>query len=265
MANEQIVNQPFLYINGLLISNDATTPNTKVDVAAGICRDSTNVYDMNLGNYLNANPSLANANVATVINAAANGVNGLDTGSLAASTFYNIFVIADPTGFLPTAAILSVNAVATGPVMPFGYGIFRHIGTILTDGSSHFLLTYYTAGVTGSRYAQYDAPITVTVTASGTSATYSAMDLSVAVPLVSFRRAAVQMKYTCNAAADSVKFQPTGATGDYITYLGQVASVALEESFLILPLIATAKPEISYKVSAGTLNTVQVQGYEFSV
>ena len=41
-----IINLPFLYINGLIVSNDATTEQTVIDLSAGQCRDSTNTYDM---------------------------------------------------------------------------------------------------------------------------------------------------------------------------------------------------------------------------
>lgn len=260
LQSEQIVNQPFLYVNGLQISNDATTPNTKIDIAAGQCRDSSNVFDMNLGNYLGANPN-ASANVSTTIDATTNGANGLDTGSLANSTMYYIYVIGDASGYKTTAAIVSANAPATGPVLPFGYGISRYIGSILTDGSAHFLKTYYSGNGT-VRYAQYDAPVAVTVTASGTSASYSAMDLSVAVPPTNFGKVFVEYKWTNNAPADLLKFTPTGATGDFLTVSGIAAGVAQIDQFTILPLVATAKPEISYKTSAGTLNNVWVQGYE---
>lgn len=267
MANlqfEQIVNAGLLYLNGMGISNDATTPNTVIDISAGQCRDSTNEIDIILGNFLGANPNQT-ANTATLINGAINGAGGLDTGALAASTMYQIFVIADPQGFNQASCIISAASATAGPLMPHGYGVYRYIGSILTDSSSHFLLTYYTAGSTGTRYAQYDAPVTVTVTSSGTSTTYSALDLSVAVPLAGYRRVQVQALFTPAAASNTLKFQPTGGTGDYITYVGQVSSVGLENSFLIYPLIASSKPEISYKVSAGTLTSVQIQGYEFSV
>ncbi len=134
----------------------------------------------------------------------------------------------------------------------------------MTDGSSH-ILKYYSAGATANKYFQWDAPIAVTVTSSGTSATYSAMDLTTGVPTTKFGRTFIKYKWTPNAAADALNFQPTGATGDYETKLGVVASVALEESFSILPLLATSKPEVSYKTSAGTLNNVWVQAFEMQL
>lgn len=193
------------------------------------------------------------------INAANIGVaNGLDTGALADSSWYYVYEIADSLNFQPTGGLLSLSASA--PALPQGYDSFRMVGAVLTDGGAA-ILKFYQA----RNYFQWDAPIAVTVTASGTSATYSAMDLSTGVPPINFGKAYLQYKYTCNAAGDSAKFQPTGATGDAQTFLGQVASVALEDSFMILPLLATAKPEVSYKVSAGTLNNVNILGFEMQL
>lgn len=258
---DPIVNQPSLYLNGLLLSNDATTPNTKLDVAAGICRDSNNVIDMNLGNYLGLS-GVGTANSSTVINFSVNGLNGLDTGSIAASTFYYIFVVADSSNKNPTGALASLSA--TAPTLPFGYDSIRLIGCCLTDGSSH-LLKYYTAGAGGNKYFQWDAPIAVSVTSSGTSATYSAMDLSVGMPSSNFGRATIKWKWTNNAASDTLNFTPSGATGDFETIIGQVAGVAMEDNFVVLPLTVSSVPKLSYKVSAGTLNNVYVQAFEMAL
>lgn len=258
---DPIVNQPFLYMNGLLLSNDATTPNTKLDVAAGICRDSNNMIDINLGNYLGLS-GVGTANSATVINFSVNGANGLDTGSIAASTFYYILVLADSSNKNQPVAIASLSS--TAPTMPFGYDSLRLIGCCKTDGSSH-ILSYYASGSGSGKYFQWDAPIAVTVTASGTSATYSAMDLTTGVPTNNFGRISIKYKWTNNAAADALNFTPTGATGDFETILGIVAGVAQQDNFVILPLLASAKPEMSYKTSAGTLNNVWVQAFDMQL
>ena len=258
---DPIVNGPNLYKNGLLISNDATTPNTKLDVASGICRDSNNMIDINLGNYLGLS-GIGTVNSATVINFAVNGANGLDTGSIAASTFYYVFAIADSSNKLVPAAIASLSSSA--PTLPFGYDSIRLIGSCLTDGSSH-LLAFYASGNGVNLYIQWDAPIAVTVTSSGTSSSYSAMDLSVGVPVSNFGRVSLKYKWTNNAAADILNFTPAGATGDFETVLGIVAGVAQEDNFVILPLISSALPKVSYKTSAGTLNNVWVQAYHMQL
>ena len=68
------------YVNGLGLSNDATTPNTKLDVAIGSILDSSGTFQLSLS-------------APVVINAAANGLNGLDTGAIAASMQYAIFPV----------------------------------------------------------------------------------------------------------------------------------------------------------------------------
>src|SRR6266436_2300941 len=63
---------PFLYINGMSISNNATTPNTKVDVGAGMCRDNSDVFYMNLGNFNGFLNGSITANSSTTIDATVN-------------------------------------------------------------------------------------------------------------------------------------------------------------------------------------------------
>jgi hypothetical protein len=259
MSSEPIVNQPFLYANGMTLAYSSTTAFT---VTAGQCRDSTNVFDINVGNFLGNGVGTANAT--TTVNTAVNGVNGLDTGTLAASTGYYVYAIGDPSDFKTPAYIMSLNAPATGPVMPFNYGTQRCIGWVLTDSMSHILKFYQGSANGGGRYFQWDAPISVL--SGGTATTYTAMDLSVAMPSVQFGRVVLQAAFTPNAASDTAKFQPTGATGDWLTITGQVAAVVIDESFSILPLLATAKPEVSYKLStASAALTVVVEGYDFQI
>src|SRR5579859_2826680 len=137
-----IVNLPFLYINGLGISNDGTTPNTLLDVAVGQCRDSTNVFDIAL-------------NSSIQISTAFSGINGLDTGSITASTVYAIYVIADSLNVNVPAGLLSLSL--TTPTLPGGYNIFRLIGFCTIDSSSHILKGYW-VGASNTRSFVFDAP-----------------------------------------------------------------------------------------------------------
>lgn len=257
---DPIVNQPSLYVNGLAISNNSTTPNTKLDVAAGICRDSANMIDMNLGNYLNLF-GVGTANASTTINFAVSGINGLASGTIAASTWYYIFVVADSSNKLPTGAIASVSA--TAPVLPFGYDSIRLIGAVKTDGSSHLLL-FYQSGSGSGRFFEWDAPIAVTVTSSGTSATYSAMDLSTGVPVSNFGLATLYYIWDPNAAGDILNFTPAGATGDYIVNTA-ITTAIQDGNFVIKPLTVSSVPKVSYKISAGTLTGVKVMGFNLNL
>ncbi|MHB8603606.1 MAG: hypothetical protein ACYC9R_13310, partial [Nitrosotalea sp.] len=172
MSEVQVVNQGQLYATGCQLS---WLSNTTLSVAAGQVRDSTNAFDMLIGNYLGQTNPSASLNVATTLNAAVNGLNGLDTGSLAANSLLYIYMIADPTGFKSTGVIASLNAPSVGPLMPFGYGLYRRVGQAVTDGSSHFRL-FWQSGMMQSRLYEYDAPVAVVSATGSTSATAVAIN-----------------------------------------------------------------------------------------
>lgn len=266
---EPIVNQPSLYINGMICSNDATTPNTILDVSAGICRDSANNQDILLGNYLGVNGS-SGANAATKINFAVNGLNGLDTGSIAASTLYYIYVIADPTGFKASGCIASTTAPASGPLMPLGYSLYRLIGYWPSDGSSHLLLGYMSSlgnnALSNWRQFTYDAPQATAVTA-GHATSYTAVDLTKWVPLIDQTPVWIAYSFTPNAATTSIlTLQGANSTGNAVSITGQVASVPITGNARVLAQIKSSKPEINYAgVSASDATALNVAGFEFIV
>lgn len=109
------------YLAGLGLSNNVATPNTKLDVAAGVCADSTNVQMMSVS--------------ASTIDCETVGANGLDTGSLANNTWYHVFAIGKTDG--ATALLASMSVVV--PAMPTGYAVRRRIGSFKTDGGAHIV------------------------------------------------------------------------------------------------------------------------------
>lgn len=72
-------------------------------------------------------------NVALSINAAGAGANGLDAGTLAAGTWYALYVICKDDGSV--AGLLSLSA--TSPTLPDGYTHFARVGWIRTDGTAN--------------------------------------------------------------------------------------------------------------------------------
>jgi hypothetical protein len=66
----------------------------------------------------------------------ASGANGLDTGTEAISTWYNVFVIWNGTS---AACLLSVSA--TAPTLPGSYVNFVRVGAVRNDGSGNFWRT----------------------------------------------------------------------------------------------------------------------------
>jgi len=107
-------------INGL---TTYCSSNTQVVIRSGISSDSDNTYAM------------TNSGEITV-NITVSGVNGLDTGSEAANTWYFIYLIKNlTTGTV--AGLLSTSS--TSPTMPSGYTLKRRIGAVRNNAASNFL------------------------------------------------------------------------------------------------------------------------------
>jgi hypothetical protein len=105
--------------------------------------------------------------------AVGSGNGGLDTGSVAPSTWYHVFVIArQDTGVVDAL----ISASATAPTMPTNYTLFRRIGSILANASSQL-----------ANFTQYPGGVfkwtTATTDLSTASPATTATTLTVTVPL----------------------------------------------------------------------------------
>lgn len=245
-AYEPIVNEGLLYVNGLQISNDATTPNSKLDVALGQCRDSTNTFDLNLA-------------AGVTINFLANGLNGLDTGAVAASTWYYVFLVADPIRNQATGAMVSTSAI---PLLPFDYLAYRQIGWVLTDGSKNILKMTVT-GNYGYRYHQWDTHIQVLT--NGTSASLAIVDCSGALPPVEPIATYIGVGFTPATAADYVSIANATSTATALPYLSSVVAAKEQKGQMkVTATLASSKPELQYINSAASGNTnIFVDAFEY--
>lgn len=137
--------------NGVEQTNDATTPGglvRKSQMEASAAKLALGGFRALLISASGANASIAISSDAVMllngsggallvapsvtINSAGAGANGLDTGSLAASTWYSVWVISNGTA---TAGLISLSA--TAPTMPGGYGYKARVGWIRTDSSGN--------------------------------------------------------------------------------------------------------------------------------
>ena len=238
---------PF-YFNGLGISNNATTPNTKLDLAPGSCLDSTGTFQLTLSS-------------AVTINAATNGLNGLDTGTFAASTVYKVFIVADPVTQQATGAMISASAT---PLLPFGYSAYALVGYATTDSSVHFLSGYWSDNDSARRVFTYDAPI-IALNA-GTQTGYTGVALTAFVPPVANSQVGIYMLFAANAAGNTANLQGYNSTGDQVTLIAPVATGVANttENVTVLAQLNSAAPSIKYKVAAGTLS-LYVTGYVFDL
>ncbi len=231
-----IVNQRIVYVNNMQVS---WTSNTTLTIAAGGCSDSNNIIDIELGS-------------ATVLNAAVNGANGLDSGTFAASTWYYVFAIADSNNNVPVATILSTSA--TTPYLPAGYDSIRRIGSVLTDGSAHFL-KFYTTGNSSTRRVIWDA--TIQVLNAGAATSYTAFSLAAAVPPIAatYVGAEVSVLSSGAGATGNASFRPTGSSATSVrTITAAVASVAQVEIFPLYCVISAGAPKVDYLVASGSVS-----------
>lgn len=240
---------PF-YVNGLGISNDATTPNSILDVAVGSIVDSTGTYQMVVKSPLTVSSAFV-------------GVGGLDTGTVAASTVYSVYLISDPVTNNPISLLLSKALPAVGPLMPFGYSAWALIGYAVTDSSMHFLAGYWTDSDAAYRQFVYDAPQATAVTA-GHATSFTAVSLAAFVPQGANRHVWINTSYVPNTAGNTLRMQPTSGTGVPVTITGQVSTVAVTtNSYLTSSLVSTTQ-EISYALtSASDSVAINVYGYDF--
>jgi hypothetical protein len=114
------------YLFGLTLSTAGSS--ATFTTAAGEAVDDTFVDLMTLGS------SLAKTTSAWAVGAAA---GSLDTGAIANSTWYHVYLIKRvDTGVVDVLTSLS----ATSPTMPTNYTIKRRIGSMKTNGSSQWTL-----------------------------------------------------------------------------------------------------------------------------
>ena len=119
---------PPKYIDGLLISNNATDSNNDIDISVGDARDSANAYNLSLASILTKRLDATWA--------AGTNQGGLFSGSKAANTWYHIFLIRkDSDGTIDAGFDTSLTAANK----PSGYSNYRHIFSIRTDGSSNII------------------------------------------------------------------------------------------------------------------------------
>jgi len=244
LQNIQITEGPFFFgYDGALV----VTGNTAATVAPATFRDSTNSMTMI-------------TTVTTTLSTSSVALNALDTGTVAASTFYAVYMVADVQNRNPTGFLISTST--TGPVLPQGYSCWLRIGWLLTDGSSH-LLKFQQAGNGGGRWYQWQTAINVL--SAGTSATFAAVSLATAMPLIA-NPVRLIISYTPNTAGNTVLIRPTGSTETSLTPIQLTGVVAAKAQIVanqeIITLLSSGNPSIDYELtSASDSCSIWVSGF----
>ena len=113
------------YLAGLALSTAGGS--AAFSVAAGTAADSTNAVMVTL---------IAAMSKTTAGWAVGAGNGALDTGAIAANTWYHVHLIDDPA---TNAVDVLISLSATAPTLPTGFTLFRRIGSMRTNGSSQWI------------------------------------------------------------------------------------------------------------------------------
>lgn len=258
--NYPITNAGTYYVIGAQMSPGTTT--SLLNIAAGQCRDSTNINDIKV-------------TAPVIVSIAVNGANGLDSGVIAANTFYSVYVIGNSTandpsvvtdasggGFFQAAqGLLSLSS--TAPALPTGYDMFRRIGYILTSAGS-VILKFDQVGNNSQRWMYYDAPIVCL--AATAQAAFTALNINVtnnSVPSIA-TNVLFEANLLPNAAGEFVALQPassTNATGYYARMSGSVGGVHKFGDLITPCSIVGGNPTINYVTDAASTVALNVVGY----
>jgi hypothetical protein len=238
IQNDPIYSLPHLYISGLNISIASTTV---LAIAPGQARDGNDNIDMpvsfpNLQGNTNPAVLFQNYQQPLFVSSAVNGVNGLDSGTIAASTQYAIYLIGDSRGNNNVAGLLSLTSNAF-PLIPYGYDSYRLLGFIETDSSNHFVYATHEVQSMSGALAYYVSPPS-SVLSGGNATTFTGVDCNTPVPAGTLPNVILELLVTFIPAAanDVVQFRPTGssATTGVPTIVGAVAGVAQTQYFQII-------------------------------
>jgi hypothetical protein len=113
------------YLSGLTLSTAGSSPT--FSVAVGQAADVGSNIIMSLTGALSKTTSAWSAG---------SGNGALDTGAIANSTWYHVFLIQN---FSTSNVDLLLSLSAVSPTLPANYTRYRRIGSIRTDGSAHWI------------------------------------------------------------------------------------------------------------------------------
>ena len=218
--------------------------NTTVTVSSGTCLDT---------NLINT----FSTSVSTTLDISGRGLNALDDGTVAASTVYAVYLISSYLGAKSTGFIISKLSV---PIFPAGYDMFRRVGWVVTDASSHIINITQTGSDSVRTYA-YDPA--VSVLAGGTSNTpQTPVDLSMAVPPI-VTKVVFSAAYGGDSVGNGCNMQPLGSTNaSYITLAVQQVTNTVFSQVVCMSGVVGGAAGVSYQCGAGAGVSLDVLSFE---
>lgn len=237
------------YINGLTVSFNSVS---SVVIGSGSCADSTGTFGIE-----------SNSNITVSITTS--GVNGLDTGAEAPSTWYAVYIISDSNLINPPAGLLSTNS--TTPTMPSGYDKFRRVGFIRNNASSN-ILNFIQSGTQESRiYYWNDALANFVILTNGSATAFTAVSASSSMcPGASLGKFLLAFTNPGGGAAtDQFYTRPTGSTVTIANTINRFSRDAgsANPARVQIDFVANSAQQIDYAVtSASNTATLTIISYQ---
>lgn len=235
---------PFGYITGLEISNNSIDSDHDIDIAVGRCKDDTDTIDL----------ILSSTFIKQIDAAWSVGTNagGLDTGVVAADTFYYFFLIEKDSD---NSIDVLISASPTSPTMPAGYTKKRRIrGAVLTDGSANIL-----GFNQKDDYFWYNSRIEdVSNLTPGTLRNIAIT--SIAPNFIGIFRLYIQENTLCKVSygnLNEIDVAPGDSTSDLI-----VAGVS-EHGSIIKNILTDSSSQIFYRSTVGTVTKLKIVAQGF--
>lgn len=197
------------YIAGLTLSNDGGSPNTVIDVAAGVCMSDDVTVLMVLSTFTK------NANAVWAVGTGSGSADGAASyTTLGASTWYHVYVIER----IDTGAVdVLTSKSATTPTLPTSYTVKRRIGSFRTDGSSHIMKFKQDGDV-----FQWDATVVDVNASNGTNPGTAAVTRVLTTPLGVRCQALLQVGFSATTPATD---NPAGVLISDLSVSNQAPSV----------------------------------------
>lgn len=229
------------YIQGYTLSTAGSS--STFSISDGQAADSTNTELIYLGGSLTKT---------TASWSAGSAAGGLDTGTIAASTWYHVYIIRRPdTGVCD--ALISLSA--SSPTLPTNYTQYRRIGSILTNGSSQ-----WTKFFQKDDFFYWDVPVNnINATNPGTAAVTATLTVPTGVQV----SALIPVRFQNGTSASAVLFlsdlsmtDTAPNSGAAFTVIGGAAS-GTSPSAAECIVVTNTSGQIRYRLSAsGASDTV---------
>jgi hypothetical protein len=240
------------HLVGFHIRNNAVSPNTVIDIGSGEAISDTESYAFKTSSVLQPDISVS-------------GVNGLDTGVVAANTWYAVLVIGDITGVNPVAGLFTLTPGA--PTMPAGYNETRRVGWVRTDGAGNILPFHMVESEGRARWTYWDAQVLIETGGSASAFTNTTTPASDRVPPTAQRQQLMlqSTKQGGGNPASRSEVQPSGWPGVQIWHVASGTTAASDPTTSGIFEIPVGTGRIlQYRVqpAAAALADVAVLGWE---